>query len=328
VKRIQSLDLFRGLAGYGVAVCHFYTYLDNSLLSEYISFLFVELFFVLSGFVLYPQLIKVYSNIKNFKIFIIRRWMRTLPVFFIAVICYSIIFKEYNNDTLKYLFFVQKSFPNFLLNDYIVVAWSLSIEEWFYLLFPIFLILFNKLKIKKIFLYFLFLIYILKLIFLINSQNFDFYRTGTFLRLDAILFGVIIAHYLELIKKIKFTNFLFFIFLFLYFSFFNFFNEKEYLNQFLYLILIQSISAFSLIFFININSIISKNFFNNFYSILANQTYSVYLFHFIIIYFIKFYELQEIKFIFAYYILILFLFSSFIFYIIEKSILSLRPNYK
>ena len=121
-----------------MAVCHFYIYLDNSLFSEYISFLFVELFFVLSGFVLYSQLIKVYSNIKNFKVFIIRRWMRTLPVFFIAIICYSIIFNEFNNDTLKYLFFIQKSFPNFLLNDYIVVAWSLSIEEWFYFLFPIF----------------------------------------------------------------------------------------------------------------------------------------------------------------------------------------------
>ena len=239
MKKIHSLDLFRGLAGYGVAVCHFYTYLNNSSFSEYISFLFVELFFVLSGFVLYPQLIKVYSNTKNFKIFIIRRWMRTLPLFFIAIICYSIIFNQFNNDTLKYFFFIQKSYPNFLVNDYIVVAWSLSIEEWFYILFPIFLIIFNTQKIKKIFILFLLLIYILKFSYLLNFSDYDFYRTGTLLRLDAILFGVIIAHYFEMIKKIKLTSFFLFILLFLFFNFYVFFNVNAVFNQFVYLILIQ-----------------------------------------------------------------------------------------
>ena len=48
MKRIESLDLFRGMAGYGVAVCHYYTYLFNSSNFEYLSFLFVDLFFVLS----------------------------------------------------------------------------------------------------------------------------------------------------------------------------------------------------------------------------------------------------------------------------------------
>ena len=327
MKKIHSLDLFRGLAGYGVAVCHFYTYLDSSSFSEYISFLFVELFFVLSGFVLYPQLIKVYSNTKNFKTFIIRRWMRTLPLFFIAIICYSIVFNQFNGDTLKYFFFIQKSYPNFLVNDYIVVAWSLSIEEWFYILFPFFLIIFNTHKVKKIFIIFLSLIYILKFLYLLNFSDLDFYRTGTLLRLDAILFGVIVAHYFEIIKKIKFTFFLIFLLLFLFFNFYVFFNINVHFNQFVYLVLIQLISVFSLIFFININSFISINFLNRFYSVLANQTYSVYLFHFIIIYLIKFYELQDIKFIFIYYIIILYIFSSFIFYIIEKSILNLRPNY-
>ena len=30
MKKIESLDLFRGFCGYGVAVCHFYAFLFKS----------------------------------------------------------------------------------------------------------------------------------------------------------------------------------------------------------------------------------------------------------------------------------------------------------
>ena len=179
MKKIESLDLFRGFCGYGVAVCHFYAFLFKSATYEYLSFLFVDMFFVLSGFVLYPQLTKIYNNKKNLKIFYMRRWLRTLPIFFIALITFSIVFQNFNYDTLKYLFFIQKIYPDFLTSDYMAIAWSLSIEEWFYLLFPIFLIFFNKLNIEKIFLYCLVALYVFKVIFLLGYEDSNFYRTGT-----------------------------------------------------------------------------------------------------------------------------------------------------
>ena len=37
----------------------------------------------------YPQLMKIYRDKKNIKIFYIRRWMRTLPIFFIALISFK-----------------------------------------------------------------------------------------------------------------------------------------------------------------------------------------------------------------------------------------------
>ena len=117
------------------------------------SFLFVDMFFVLSGFVLYPQLTKIYNNKKNLKIFYMRRWLRTLPIFFVALVTFSIVFNNFNYDTLKYLFFVQKIYPDFLKLDYMTIAWSLSIEEWFYFLFPLVLIFFRKLSFGKIFIY-------------------------------------------------------------------------------------------------------------------------------------------------------------------------------
>ena len=208
-----------------------------------------------------------------------------------------------------------------------VIAWSLSVEEWFYFLFPIFLIIFNKLSIEKIFIFILLIIYSLKLLFLFNFNDGDFYRTGTFLRLDAILFGAMIAHYFEVIKKFKYSLVALIITFFIFFYFKNILTNEINFAQFIYVALIQLISIFSIIFFIQINPIINLKYLNGLYSILANQTYSVYLFHFIFIYFIKFYNLQNINFIFIYYILSLFIFSYLVFYLIEKSILKLRPNY-
>ena len=59
LNNISSLDLFRGIAAYGVAICHFYYYLYNLNNFQFYSIFFVEFFFVLSGFVLTPQLQRV-----------------------------------------------------------------------------------------------------------------------------------------------------------------------------------------------------------------------------------------------------------------------------
>ena len=61
----SSLDLLRGISGYGVAVSHYFAFLHGNQKFEYISFLFVEFFFILSGYVLFPQLIKVFNNKKK-----------------------------------------------------------------------------------------------------------------------------------------------------------------------------------------------------------------------------------------------------------------------
>ena len=126
-NNITSLDLFRGIAGYGVAICHFYYYLLNINDFQFYSFFFVEFFFILSGFVLYPQLLKVYKDTRNTKIFYLRRLFRTIPPYFLALILYSILFSKFDKDTLKYLFFIQNISENFINFDYFYVAWSLSI---------------------------------------------------------------------------------------------------------------------------------------------------------------------------------------------------------
>ena len=48
-KHYHSLDLLR-ISGYGVAICHFHAFVHQSTFFEYFLFLFVEFFFILSGF--------------------------------------------------------------------------------------------------------------------------------------------------------------------------------------------------------------------------------------------------------------------------------------
>ena len=207
------------------------------------------------------------------------------------------------------------------------IAWSLSIVEWFYFLFPVILIALKRLTLKKIFIYSFISLYILKIFFLFLYEDSNFYRTGTFLRLDAILFGALVAYYYKSIEKFKYNLPVIFFSIFIYFYFKNYFINNINFVQFLYVILIQLISVSLLMFFISINKKINFKYLNKIYALLANQTYSVYLFHFIFIYIIKIYSLENISLIFLYYIFSLFITSSIIFLFFEKYFLKIRPNY-
>ena len=153
-KNLWGLDLLRGIAGYGVAITHYLYFVQEKTNFEYYSFIFVEIFFVLSGFVLSNQLLKIKKDKENIKIFYLRRWLRTIPLYLVALIFYTAISNNFNLDFFKFLFFIQKAIPNFVDDNYFMVAWSLSIEEFFYLIFPIYLILFSNIKASKLAFYF------------------------------------------------------------------------------------------------------------------------------------------------------------------------------
>jgi len=151
--RIISLDFLRFLAALSVAVPHMVIYFalsENLVALEIITSLSVEIFFVLSGFVLCPFLARIFESTggtagirKNLFIFLARRWMRTLPLYFLALTFFVILFSgQWDRTALKYLLFLQNfHWPPPEL-DYFSVSWSLAVEEWFYILFPAFMALF------------------------------------------------------------------------------------------------------------------------------------------------------------------------------------------
>ncbi len=325
----HSLDLFRGFCGYGVAICHLYAFVYDSKFMEYISLVFVEFFFVLSGFVLYPQLLKVINKKDNLFIFYKRRWIRTLPLYLLILILVSILTKHiFDINFFKYLFLIQKFLPNFIDNDYFPVAWSLSIEELFYLLFPLILIFLNHKNFLKVSMFILIFIIIFKYFI---SENFDanFYRTGTFLRFDAILFGFLISHFKSDILNYK-KNIVFFTIIIIstFFFFYEFFtiNNHDKNNRFLFILIMQLISGLTLFSFLLLEPLLKySNILKKLSLMISQQTYSIYLFHLILIYI-----LNEIK-LSIYvttpiYILLLFLISTLIYNIFEKPLLKLRPK--
>lgn len=143
-RRLAALDFLRGCAALCVAIPHFF--IEERMgapLAESVSILGVEIFFVLSGYVLAPQILfYVFAkpNTRNAGIFLVRRWMRTLPPYLIALGLTTATAQAFvTADFLRYLVYIQNFVTQSNSNDYFSIAWSLSVEEWFYLLFPPFL---------------------------------------------------------------------------------------------------------------------------------------------------------------------------------------------
>lgn len=138
--RVASLDLLRGIAAFAVAIPHFLmtagAYADAA---EMVSILSVEVFFTLSGFVLAPQTLSCMRGQRpaDLGVFLVRRWMRTVPPFALALAGMAVLSGQvFTPDIWRTLFYVQNLFGQANQVDVFPVAWSLSIEEWFYVLFP------------------------------------------------------------------------------------------------------------------------------------------------------------------------------------------------
>jgi peptidoglycan/LPS O-acetylase OafA/YrhL len=152
--RVVTLDLLRGLAAFAVMVPHYFIYHRRGAgtLAETISIAAVEVFFVLSGFVLGPQIVLCVTrgNWVTLRTFLVRRWMRTIPSYIVALLAISIIFGEIGTpDFYRYMFYVQNLFWQHNTRDFYPVAWSLSIEEWYYAAFPVIVLAFGYFRRKN-----------------------------------------------------------------------------------------------------------------------------------------------------------------------------------
>jgi len=146
--RVFGLDLLRAAAILSVICAHGFVVLYphfGSVLGFFGhgGFYGVELFFVLSGFLIGQILIRqgpALGHAGSVAVFYVRRWFRTLPLFFLFLainVWLEFQFRQHHvgvSEALSHGFFLR-NLTGFHMS-FFPESWSLAIEEWFYLLFP------------------------------------------------------------------------------------------------------------------------------------------------------------------------------------------------
>ena len=341
-KRYSNIDQLRFIAALTVAMAHLIISKQGlSLNLEILSSISVEVFFIISGFVLAPQILKVSQseNINNYKIFLIRRWYRTIPLYILSLVLTSIIIGQFLSfDFFKYLFFIQNFFKIVVNIDYFSISWSLSVEEWFYFIFPLFLLIcikFSKFNNHKFIIYasivFIIIIFLLRFINIEDEEWGSSVRRIVIYRLDSIVFGFILYFYRDKISD-KFFNKISLLIGIILTSviLYKILEINAFKNLILYKIIFHYIVAIwgslVVLFFYIIDKKIENNYLIKFNLFLGKISYSIYLFHLLIIYIIS---LLNISILFTIFIFLLtqILISSLLYYYFEKPILKLRPSY-
>ncbi len=221
-NRVFGLDFLRATAILLVLYGHGF----DPFLAEYFpklrSLIFmdgVDLFFVLSGFLIGTILIRQFEKKDDYHFNIIfsfwkRRWMRTLPnyyfiLFLILFVPVIVPFFKGKSSLIPsevwggFLLFSQNLFKP--QTDFFSEAWSLAVEEWFYLITPVLLLILSvilkKVLSKKwIFLLMISLVMLITTMFRYkvglrlsgNITEWDSHiRRVVFTRLDSIMFGVL-----------------------------------------------------------------------------------------------------------------------------------------
>lgn len=210
--RFFGLDIIRAIAIILVVIGHGNFILKNTRFNHfpYINLIDgVDIFFVLSGFLIGKILLKEIDSdprfgLKKLKRFWERRWLRTLPNYYLIllanylVVHYQIINEDINQFSWKFIFFLQNFSSPFY--GFFWESWSLSVEEWFYVSTPILLVL--SLKVfnpKKSFLIVTILMLVLPLWYRssIVNPNIDdnwydlSFRKLVITRLDSIAYGLL-----------------------------------------------------------------------------------------------------------------------------------------
>lgn len=220
--KISVINGLRGFAILGVIYQHMFVGLTQPGYQsitingfEFLPFSFfsngwqgVNLFFVLSGFVLflpYATGRRVLRSRTDFSAYYKRRAKRLLPLYYICVLVAMIFIKfPQSLETFYYHFFLMATVTfNFTIDmwtpKYNWVLWSLGIEIWFSVIFPLLVVLSEKYGIKRIFI----CIIAFSLLVRIAGMEVDIFRINIYLnvlkdsllgRLDDFVLGMLICH--------------------------------------------------------------------------------------------------------------------------------------
>ena len=199
-QRLFGLDLVRSLAILLVLFCHLEALIappeGYSHYFHYAGFQGVELFFTLSGFLIGRIMLDhpIYS-LKSLWLFLARRWMRTLPAFGVAAVCLMLYYAPAIKDAILILCFSANTLPRQSADGlaFFTVSWSLAIEEQFYLLLGLYVLVSRNTSILNYACIWLFLVSVRSAYLGFSEFTFNVSHMTTWLRFDALIIGVIAA---------------------------------------------------------------------------------------------------------------------------------------
>ncbi|MES2656688.1 MAG: acyltransferase [Bacteroidota bacterium] len=218
-QKFYGLDHLRAIAIIFVFLFHYFilSHGQPTWLPPVASFGWtgVDLFFVLSGFLISSQL---FASIKegqliSFKTFFLKRFFRIIPAFLVTLTIYFCFpffrEKEALPPLWKFLTFTQNIGLNIKDFGTFSHAWSLCVEEHFYLLLPITLLLLQYLKWTKHAYWLLLILFLSGFVIRIYCFNqlytpvmetenawiywYQYIYYPTYSRLDGLLVGVAVA---------------------------------------------------------------------------------------------------------------------------------------
>lgn len=208
---------------------------SKSTLVKFIQFfgtIGVDIFFVLSGFLIGTILIKhieaKQTSFRHFTNFWMRRWFRTLPNYYLVLLINIGLLFVFNTEIPKQLYKYFFFFQNFSQQqpDFFTESWSLSIEEFAYLIGPIVLMLFGLIlrRINKwtflmtvflTILFFTFSRYVFQINYTVIPTEIQWsklLRKVVIYRIDSIYYGFLGAfisyYYTQFWKKYKWLSFI------------------------------------------------------------------------------------------------------------------------
>lgn len=219
---MKELDSVRGIAVLIVIAFHTFSrsieFTQNAFLlfiaeQTTVGWIGVDIFFTLSGFLITGILLRTREDPHYFRNFYARRVLRILPVYVFLIVVVIFFapnleqkFLDWLPRVLLVMLVFQQNWVGFFftlpMTTYLLITWSLAIEEQFYFVWPLITRLFRKatlLKIGFVYIALSILARILGVMFVENvgkTSIYAFFYYFSFARFEQLLIGALLAIFL------------------------------------------------------------------------------------------------------------------------------------
>lgn len=204
---IKGLDGLRALAIIFVVIHHSHFLTEAGSLYDLSQFFNsgVDLFFIISGYLINEVLLRIKGHPSFFKKFYLSRALRIIPLYFVVLFIAFFILPNLNHSLLsKFRDVPAWPYWTFLSNYYIAwrghfqhglinLSWSLSVEEQFYLFWSLCVYFFDVFRLKRVAWTIVLVCPLLRILLAYYGVNSVAIHVMSITRFDTIMMGVLLS---------------------------------------------------------------------------------------------------------------------------------------